>query len=71
LVGSPIVGLVGAVVNQILIGAEEHGMPPFARLGDQDIASIATFVRNSWGNDFGPIQPSQVGEIRAYATPDE
>jgi mono/diheme cytochrome c family protein len=71
LVGSAIVALEGAVVNQILMGAEEHGMPPFARLSDHDIASVATFVRNSWGNDFGPIQPTRVAEIRAYATPEE
>jgi mono/diheme cytochrome c family protein len=28
-----------------------HGMPPFQHLlGDEDVAAVATFVRNSWGN---------------------
>lgn len=30
-VGSPIAAYVGATVNQILLGAPAHGMPPFAR----------------------------------------
>ncbi|MDA8520357.1 cytochrome c [Acidovorax sp. NCPPB 4044] len=28
-----------------------HGMPPFTQvLGDEDVAAVATFVRNAWGN---------------------
>ncbi|MGD9740944.1 MAG: cytochrome c [Bauldia sp.] len=64
LVGSPIVGTVGGIINQILVGSVEHGMPPFDRLPDDEIAAIATFVRNSWGNAFGPITPDQVAAAR-------
>lgn len=39
-----------------------HGMPPFQQLlGDEDVAAVATFVRNSWGN----VAPG-VGTIEVY-----
>ncbi|MBT9512246.1 MAG: c-type cytochrome [Acidovorax sp.] len=39
-----------------------HGMPPFQQLlGDEDVAAVATFVRNSWGN-----QAPGVGTIEVY-----
>lgn len=39
-----------------------HGMPPFQQvLSDDDVAAVATFVRNSWGN-----QAAGVGTIEAY-----
>lgn len=45
-----------------------HGfgyMPPFGdQLSDEDIAAIATFIRNSWGNDFGEVQPADVAAER-------
>lgn len=67
LIGSPVVGSVGGLVNQILLGAVEHGMPPFTRLTDREIAAISTYVRNSFTNAFGPVQPSEVTAIRAAA----
>lgn len=30
-------------------------MPPFAQLSDDDVAAVATYVRNSWGNKFGGV----------------
>jgi mono/diheme cytochrome c family protein len=69
LIGSPVVGSVGGVVNQILLGSVEHGMPPFDRLTDREIAGIATYVRNSFTNAFGPVQPSEVTAIRVAAAP--
>jgi aldose sugar dehydrogenase len=45
-----------------------HGfgyMPPFeGRLSDAEIAAVATYVRNSWDNDFGPVQPEDVAALR-------
>lgn len=39
-----------------------HGMPPFQQLlTDEEVAAVATFVRNSWGN-----QAAGVGTIEAY-----
>lgn len=52
------------VVAQILAGAAQ-GMPPFAdALDDNEIAAIATFIRNSWGNAFGIVVPATVANQR-------
>lgn len=54
-----------AVASQILAGAIEHGMPPFADvLNDQQVAAITTYVMNSWGNSFGVVTPAQVASLR-------
>lgn len=45
-----------------------HGfgyMPAFKdQLSDNDIAEISTFIRNSWGNDFGVLTTEEVEELR-------
>lgn len=58
------------VVGQILIG--RGIMPSFAdRLSDAEIAAVATYIRTSWGNDFGAITPESVAAIRhSLATTD-
>jgi mono/diheme cytochrome c family protein len=41
------------------------GMPAFAwKLDDDEIASVATFVRNSWGNRAPPVAAARVGKLR-------
>lgn len=55
------------VVGQILIG--RGIMPSFAhKLSDDQIAAVATYVRNSWGNDFGPVSASDVAKARKSFT---
>lgn len=45
---------------------QPHGMPPFLQvLGDDEIAAVATFVRNAWGN-----RASAVGTIDVYRARD-
>jgi mono/diheme cytochrome c family protein len=59
----PFLKLNDHVVGQILIG--RGVMPPFGgRLDDGQVAAVATYIRNNWGNNFGPIQPEQVAQIR-------
>ena len=45
-----------------------HGfgyMPAFGdRLTDNDIAEIGTYIRNSWGNDYGALTTDQVRQAR-------
>jgi len=42
-----------------------HGMPPFGpALSDNDIAALATYVRNSWGNRAGAVQPLEIKRLR-------
>ena len=64
LVGGKIAtGPVDGHINQILKG--KNAMPPFAAmLSDADVASVATFERNSWGNKAGDVQPAQVAALR-------
>ena len=40
-------------------------MPSFAwKLTDQQVADVATYIRNSWGNRAQPVSAKQVGEVR-------
>lgn len=63
--GNPIAEFSSGVVEMILEGNMNHGMPPFNALSDDVIAAIATYVRNSWSNSFGLVEPAIVAEIRA------
>lgn len=55
------------VINQILFGATDHGMPPFApELTDEQIAQVATYIRNAWSNSAGIVLPRSV-ELRRSA----
>jgi mono/diheme cytochrome c family protein len=57
-----------AIVNQILFGALDHGMPPFIdQLNDHEIAAIATYVRNAWSNRYGVVLEQSVALRRAMA----
>jgi mono/diheme cytochrome c family protein len=51
------------VVGRILFGGGI--MPPFGgRLSDAEIASVGTYIRNNWGNQFGAISPEKVATVR-------
>lgn len=56
-------GLNGPITVQ---GVDYNGaMPPQgAALSDYKIAAVATYVRNSWGNDDGVVLPSDVAAVR-------
>jgi mono/diheme cytochrome c family protein len=54
------------IINQVLFGSEY--MPPFAdMLSNEEIAAIATFVRNSWGNAYPEVTAEAVAELRGPA----
>lgn len=44
-------------------------MPAFARLSDQEIAEILTFVREAWGNQAAPVGAAAVKGARAALSP--
>ncbi|MDQ3459516.1 MAG: superoxide dismutase family protein [Deinococcota bacterium] len=46
------------VAHQIIHGG--GGMPPFGHLSDEQIAAVATYIRTSWNNDFGPVSIEEV-----------
>jgi mono/diheme cytochrome c family protein len=39
-------------------------MPAYPKLSDQDIADVATYMRNSWGNAAPAVTPEQVAKAR-------
>lgn len=53
------------VIDRILNGFIEHGMPSFRdQFTDHQVAGVATYVRNSWSNDFGPVTEEEVAKLR-------
>lgn len=63
--GYDYVGRTRPFINTIILGRPEHGMPAFGeRLDDRQIAAIATYVRNSWSNEFGAVTEEEVAAVR-------
>lgn len=53
------------LISTIFTGRPNHGMPAFAdEFSDRQVAAVATFVRNSWGNEFGAVTPEEVADER-------
>lgn len=46
-----------------------YTMPGFARLSDQELAEILSFVRASWGNNAEAVAASEVKKMRAQLDP--
>jgi mono/diheme cytochrome c family protein len=52
------------VVAQILLGRGQ--MPGFSdKLSDDQLAAVASYIRQSWGNKVGDISPDQVKQMRS------
>jgi mono/diheme cytochrome c family protein len=64
LAGSPTLSSASFVAGRIINGFVEHSMPPFGHLSDEQIAGISTFIRDSWGNEFGAVTIEEVAELR-------
>ncbi len=46
-------------------GQDFNAEMPRLNLGDEDVASILTYVRNAWGNKGDVVTPEEVAEERA------
>lgn len=65
LAGNELVASARNVISMVLTGFEDHGMPAYAAILDnEEIAALTTYVRNSWGNDFGLTSPDRVDAYR-------
>lgn len=56
----------------LIVGNVHNGknaMPAFPDLTADDIAALATYVRNTWGNAFGGATPDEVTMLMASAAP--
>ena len=58
--------IVGGLSGEISVQGTVYNsvMPPQGHLSDKEIAAVATFVRNSWGNDDGNVAPEDVAAVR-------
>jgi mono/diheme cytochrome c family protein len=65
LAGNPFVTLEDPAPMAQTILNGRAGMPNFRSFSDEDIAAVASYVRQAWGNEAGPVDPALVGEIRA------
>ena len=61
--------LTGWKTAETLTHPRVYTMPGFARLSDQEIAEILSFIRTSWGNSGSQISPAQVKQMRAQLKP--
>ncbi|MER3554149.1 MAG: cytochrome C [Meiothermus sp.] len=49
------------IIKGLNVGVEVNGqkytqpMPAFGQLSDKDVAAVASYIRNSWGNKFGGV----------------
>ncbi len=61
--GDKIIAADDYVIGRIMLGGGI--MPAFGEtLSDKEIAAVATYIRTSWGNNFGPVDPRQVAATR-------
>jgi cytochrome c oxidase subunit II len=57
-------------IKTLLNGAANGAMPAWKQLSDTELAAVATYTKNAWGNKTGKlIQPGEVAEVRAGKTP--
>jgi len=53
------------VVDVILHGKPGTSMPAFASsLSDDEIAELASYIRNAWGNSYGDVSAAEVAALR-------
>lgn len=64
--GIPIRIVLGGLIGPITVGGKEYNsaMPQVPGLTNQDIASVLTFVRQSFGNDAPPVSEAEVQAVR-------
>jgi mono/diheme cytochrome c family protein len=63
LAGNGYVRANASFVGLIFNGYMDHGMPAFGGiLSNREIAAVATYVRNSWGNEFGITTEATVAQ---------
>lgn len=60
-IGVILKGLQGKEINGVVYSG---AMTPWAQLTDDQIASVVTYERNSWGNAGGMVEPTQVAALR-------
>jgi len=55
------------IVQRVHYGLE--AMPAFPDFGAEDIAAVASYIRSSWGNEFGTLSENEAEELLASVEP--
>jgi putative membrane-bound dehydrogenase-like protein len=63
----PIKIVLHGMQGEVEVNGEKYNniMAPLGNLPDQEIADVLTYVRQSWGNDAGPVNAATVKKVRA------
>ncbi|MES1153885.1 MAG: cytochrome c, partial [Rhodanobacter sp.] len=57
--------LLGGFAPVTAANQRPYSMPPFAQqLNDEDVAAVVGYIRQSWSNKAGVVQPADVGSYR-------
>jgi mono/diheme cytochrome c family protein len=58
--------LLNGISGEFVVKGQTYNsaMPPWATLDDEEIAAVATYVRNTWGNKAEPLSREFVGAVR-------
>jgi mono/diheme cytochrome c family protein len=40
-----------------------YSMPAFPVLSNEELAEVATYIRNAWGNNAGPVSTAQAAAV--------
>jgi cytochrome c oxidase subunit 2 len=62
LVGSKVVASTGDQITMLLNG--KNAMPSWKSLSDVELAAVATYTKNAWGNKAGEVQPAEFKSAR-------
>ena len=62
LVGSKVVASTGDQITMLLNG--KNAMPSWKSLSDVELAAVATYTKNAWGNRAGEVQPAEFKSAR-------
>jgi mono/diheme cytochrome c family protein len=64
--------LSGSKTAKTEAGPQVEAMPAFGdKLGDTEIADVANYIRNAWGNQASAVRPGQVAKLRAAAAAEQ
>lgn len=67
LAASPVLEDPAVIISSVHQGIVN--MPPFPWLTDEEVAALATYVRNSFGNSHGGVEAADVAALRAELGP--
>lgn len=64
--GRAIGGIINGLQGEIVVnGTTYNGIMPAVALGDTQVASVLTYVMNTWGNDYGEVTAIDVAQKRS------